>query len=584
MPHPIGNNESFSGAIWSIARPDPSAVRKLESEAALSPLLALALAARGISSPSGAREFLNASLAANLGDPFGLKDMKEAADRLVSAIERGERIAVFGDYDVDGITATVVALRLLRNLGADAFYYIPHRVDEGYGMSREAIDQIAAEGARLILTVDNGISSIEEVEYARSLGVDCIVTDHHQPADRLPRACAVVNPSRGDCTYGFPHLSGVGVAFKLAHAVLRRIGARPSDAKAFLKSLLDLVALGTVADVVPLVGENRALVRAGLARLERTENPGLEALMSLCNLNRHPLATEAITFHLAPRLNAAGRTDHASIAVELLTTSDPDRAFDLAHRLDELNNHRRALERRIFDQALRLIPVQCDLESDPVLVVAGDGWHLGVVGIVASRLSNHFSRPVIVLSQTDGLARGSARSTDALDIYEALNRCSALLETFGGHPQAAGLSLAAERVDDLRECINTVAGELIADEEQADAVAVDGACEPDDLTVEAVEDLAALEPCGIGNPSPLFALLGAEIIREPRTVGLNHLKLAVAAGHQDFDVIGFGMAGALEKMKRIAGQVDLLFRPAVSNWSGSPRVELHLHDFRPSGG
>jgi len=567
---------------WAIVQTDEAVVRRLEAEEAISPLLARTLASRGLTTTQQARNFLDPRLADNLGDPFCLKDMDRAADRLAQAIRRGERIAVFGDYDVDGITATVLLLRLLRWQGADPFYYIPHRVDEGYGLSCEAIDSLAGQGVGLLVTVDNGISSVAEVDYAQSKDLDCIVTDHHQPGSELPRARAVVNPNQSDCSYGFVHLSGVGVAFKLAHAVLRRLGVEDRKAKDFLLSMLDIVALGTVADVVPLVGENRALVRAGLARLERTENAGLAALLSLSDRYTKPLLTEAISFFLAPRLNAAGRTEHASLAVELLLTTDPARAMDLAHQLDELNDRRRAFERRIFDEGLALIPQQCNLDSDWVYVVMGRQWHLGVVGIVASKLSEHFGRPVVVLSESEGLARGSARSTPGFDMYSALTQCADMLKTFGGHRQAAGLSLRADGIGQLRERLNAIAAESLGGEESVEELAIDAVCDAEDLSVDAVEDLQALEPCGCGNPRPVFVLLGADPIREPRVVGSNHLKLTIASAHTDFDVIGFGMGDALSEMRQITGPLDVAFCPVVSNWSGSPRVELQLCDFRPS--
>ncbi len=565
---------------WAIARADKSALHRLECDASLSPLLARTLAGRGITTPQAARKFLDARLSDCVGDPFGLKDMAPAAERIAEAVRRQEPIGIFGDYDVDGITATVLLLRLLRWLGADPIFYIPHRVDEGYGLSCDALDVLVRRGVRLLVTVDNGISSVDEVAHARALGMDCVITDHHLPGPNLPCACAVVNPNRSDCPYGFSHLSGVGVAFKLAHAILRQMNVEESEGRAFLMSVLDIVALGTVADVVPLTGENRALVRAGLQRLEQTDSPGLAALLSICELHSGPLAAEAITYSLAPRINAAGRTEHASLAVELLLTSDPQRAIELAHQLDELNDRRRAVERKIFDEGLQLIPQQCNLEHDLVYVVLGRQWHLGVIGIVASKLSDHFGRPVLALSESDGVVRGSARSVPGLDIHAALSRCSDLLTSFGGHAQAAGLSLPVEHVSALRQRLNAIAEETAG--EAVEELAIDAVCEGEDLTVDAVEDLQALEPCGYGNPKPVFALLGADIVREPRIVGANHLKLAVAAGHQDFDVIGFGLGGRLEDLRQIGGPIDLAFRPVISEWGGSPRVELQLCDVRPS--
>jgi len=567
---------------WLIGQADEAVLRRLESDGTISPLLARVLANRGLTAREAARSFLDARLADNLRDPFGLRDMDRAAERVAEAIRRNESLAIFGDYDVDGITATVLLIRLFRRLGADPAYYIPHRVDEGYGLSRKAIEVLAAKGIRLLVTVDNGISSLDEVAHAKSLGLDCVVTDHHLPGPSLPGAWAVVDPNRADCTYSFPHLSGVGVAFKLAHAVLRQLKVEEGEARAFLTAQLELVALGTVADVVPLIGENRALVRAGLARLERTENAGLAALIRICECNTRPCQAETITYCLAPRLNAAGRTEHASLAVELLLTSDPRQAVELAHQLDGLNDRRRAVERRIFEEGLALIPRQCDMEKDLLYVVVGREWHIGVIGIVASKLSDHFRRPVVVLSQFDAAVRGSARSTPGFDIHAALTRCRELLDSFGGHPQAAGLSLRADRVDELRLRLSAIAAETLAEEEEFEELTVDAVCEAEDLTLDGVEGLQALEPCGYGNPKPVFALLNVDVIREPRVVGNNHLKLTIVAGHQDFDVIGFRMAGLVGELRQIAGPIDIAFRPVISDWGGAQRVELQLCDFRPT--
>lgn len=567
---------------WVTVPSNRELVQRLEHEHALPPLLARVLGSRGFENTDDARRFLDARLTDHLGDPFELKDMDRAADRVAAAVKSGEKTAIFGDFDVDGITSTVLLIRLLRWLGVEPIYYIPHRINEGYGMSSGAVDFLSEQGTQLLITVDNGISSIEEVEHAASLGIECVITDHHQVGETLPRALAVVNPNRSDCTYGFRNLSGVGVTFKLAHAVLRSLDVEAPKAKAFLKSCLDIVALGTVADIVPLVGENRALVRAGLQNLERTTNPGLAAMLSLDANSSRPFQAEVITYFLAPRLNAAGRTEHASLAVELLTTDDPERAIELAHLLDELNARRRAVERDIVDEAMGLLDEQCDMVSDVFYIIVGQDWHLGVLGIVASKLSRRFARPVAVLSEVNGVVRGSARSVPGFDIHKALTQCEDLLIAYGGHPEAAGLTLDPDRVDELRERLLAEAEKEMGDSEPVYELRIDAVCEADELSLDAVEDLQSLEPCGCGNPKPVFALMGIDLSSDPRIVGSNHLKFSVAGGAQDFEVIGFGMGELLGELRQCSGPIDLAFQPRISTWRGAKQVELQLEGFRPS--
>jgi single-stranded-DNA-specific exonuclease len=514
-------------------------------------------------------------------DPFLLEDMEKASTRILQAIRTGERICIFGDYDVDGLTATAVLLLTVRSLGADAAYYIPHRLREGYGLQREAIDQIAAAGAQLIVTVDNGISAVEEIAHARRLGLDVVVTDHHQPGPELPEAVAVVNPNRTDAYYPHARLSGVGVAFKVAHAVLKRAGVPRETGQAVLGDLLELVALGTLADIVPLEGENRILARWGLERLAQSRRAGLQALLELTGRIGKPATAHTVNFVLAPRLNAAGRTGEALLGLQLLLTDDRHEAAELARELNRLNDERRDLEKGILTDSLEVLGQRGHLEQDTVLVAAGEGWHLGVLGIVAARIMEQYNRPVIVLAVEREIARGSARSVEGYNIHRGLDSCKDLLLSYGGHAAAAGLRLRQKMLEEFRLAINEHAREVLGEERKEPPLTIDTQVDPEELDLGLIEALHALEPFGQENPEPVLALCGARLAGSPRIVGTGHLRLDLRAGDRMFRAIGFNLASLAPTCEAANENLDVAFVPRLNEWRGERSVELQMRDLRP---
>ncbi len=546
-------------------------------ELGLNPLLALVMAARGYSDPAEAQAFLEPSIRASR-DPSDLKDMDRAVERLVRAINNNEHVWVYGDYDVDGITATVMLLRFFKWLGKKADYYIPNRLTEGYGLNRSAIDRIAAAGAQLLITVDNGISSIEEVRHARQLGMDVLITDHHQSGDSLPEASAVVNPNRADALYDAAPLAGVGVAFKLIHATARGLGIPADKARSFLMGMLDLVALGTVADIVPLIGENRIFVREGLKRLKNTDKVGLKTLLDLAWGRDREVCSEAVSFSLAPRMNAAGRHDKAPLCVDLLMTEDSLKAVELTRQLNHLNDERRKLEADILESCLSFIDQRLETEQEDVIVIQGEGWHIGVVGIVASRILERYYRPVIVLAVDRNVARGSGRSIRGFDLHEALSVCRAHLMEYGGHKRAVGLTLRADDVPAFRRAINAYAAEKMDPAIMHPHLTIDAEISEGLLTLENIESLAALEPLGAGNPAPVFVLRNARLLEMPRTVGKNHVKMTILAGDMALPAIGFSMLGRYPEIDDPNAVFHIAFTPFINEWKGRRKVEVEIKD------
>lgn len=564
-------------AIWKVRAADSSVVDRLQSEGGFSPLVARVMAARGYESAEAAADFLEPALA-KAHDPLTLGPMASALERIAKAIDSEEAIWIFGDYDVDGITATAILKTTFEFLGVSVRTYIPHRLTEGYGLSVVAIEKIAKQGAGLIITVDNGISAIEEIEAAAGLGIDVIVTDHHQPGPVLPGACAVLNPHLSDANYPFLDLAGVGVSFKLCHAILKDRGVEPERARPFLRSLLDLVALGTVADSVPLTGENRIFVAHGMNVLRTTTRPGLRSLMDLMNLDAKSLKAGNLAFSFAPRLNAPGRTDRAEYALELLLATQPSEARELAILLDQMNDERRRIEADITDEALAMVEEEKD---DPVLVLAQDGWHQGVVGIVASRLIERYYRPSIVLSVEDDWAKGSARSIKGFDMHAALEHCQEHLERFGGHKMAAGLRLKTDRLDEFREAIHDYARSILQPEDLAPKVHLDATVDSADITLESVEQLSMLEPFGMANPKPLVAIEDLQLVEEPQVLKGKHLKMRlVAPDGRSFWAIGFSMGDRVSELNHRGGTLRLAANPFINRWGGRKKLELELKDFQ----
>jgi len=556
---------------WTVAAPRPQARAALEAMG-LPSLLAGILSARCRSSPEEARMILSPEQEPLL-DPMGLKDMDRAVERIRLALERRELVAVYGDYDVDGITSTCLLTRFLSSLGGRAIPYIPGRLEEGYGLNREAVALLAEQGVRLIVTVDCGITAVDEVEFARSFGIDVVITDHHACKDVLPDAAAVVDPHRPDCPYPFKGLAGVGVALKLAMAV-----AGPGRAPTVFDNYCDLAAVGTVADVMPMTGENRAIVSRGLARLNPPRHLGLSQLIRCAGLEDKPINSVSVGYTLAPRINASGRMGRAEVAVELLLTGDPRRAEELAEELCQLNRERQTIEGDIFQQCMDR------LEAAPqsgVILLADEHWHQGVVGIVASRLSEKFACPTFMVCLDQGMGKGSCRSWGGVNLFDLLSRCSHLLENFGGHALAAGFTVREENIPALAAALRRAMEEDHGEEELPSELAVDAAVCPQELTVSAVEALDWLEPCGSGNPRPVLLLRGAQVQAMAQVGRGRHLKLRLDSRGCPLDAIYFSADAA--RLGLFPGcRVDVAFYPQINEFRGVRSVQLQVIDLRPA--
>ncbi|MCL4424894.1 MAG: single-stranded-DNA-specific exonuclease RecJ [Firmicutes bacterium] len=587
---------------WLFQEADPEAVARLAAELGVSPLLAGVLCRRGLQDPVAAREFLSAGLEGLL-DPFRMPDMGAAVQRIRQALERQEKILVYGDYDVDGVTAVSLLVIALRHLGATVEYHLPLRLEEGYGLNSDAIRAAGAGGIRLIITVDCGISSFREVEYAKELGLEVIITDHHEPPAILPPALAILNPKRPDSEYPFRELAGVGVAFKLAWALGQdhhatkesRVASRDlmtqttrggtlSPLPDWLSNLLDLVALGTVADVVPLLGENRILVREGLTRLSQGLRPGIRALLEVTGLAGKTVTAGQVGFVLGPRVNAGGRLGDAARGVELLLSPDYEAALPLARELDEENKRRRAVEDEILQEAVALVEAEVDLEREWGLVLASHRWHPGVIGIVASRLVERFHRPTFLVALEKGSGKGSGRSISGFPLHEALAATGDLLQRYGGHEQAGGFSIDPANLAAFRERFGLFCRERLSPADLVPTLAVEEVLTLEAITLEVTADLGKMAPHGPGNPIPLFALAGMKVVQS-RTVGKEdrhlRLKLQEKSGRTVW-VVGFGLGHLLSRF--FPGQlVDVALQLERGIWNGEERVELHLKDFRVPG-
>jgi single-stranded-DNA-specific exonuclease len=543
-------------------------------------LVADLMVQRGIENTSDAEAFLRADLM-DLEDPNLLKDMEKAVERIIRGMEENEKIVVYGDYDVDGITSICVLVGVLASLGANVDYYIPDRVDEGYGMNSEAVRSIAKDGASLLITVDCGITAFLEVQLAESLGMDVIVTDHHEPHGELPSAVAVINPKRHDESYPFRDLAGVGVAYKLAQALLMTVKGTP-EALTPADRLLDLVALGTIADVSPLVGENRVFAKQGLAKINRTENLGLRSLIQVCGLRDRMITAGTVGFVLAPRLNAAGRIGDASLCVELLLTDSPERAMAIAKFLDNVNSERQEMEMKIFEEASSMVKTCGGQPIDSVLVLANERWHPGVIGIVASRLVEEFNRPTILISLDGDEGRGSGRSIPEFDLYKALSLCSDALLGFGGHKYAAGIAVSRHAIDGFREEINEVGRSVLSEDDFLPKVFCHQELALDEIDLDVAKGIAMLAPFGVANPTPMFLSTGV-VLKEYRGVGAGgrHLKLRLSQSGREHDGIGFDLGHLTSQMysHRVTA-IDIIYTIEVNEWNGIIRPQLNVKGLR----
>jgi single-stranded-DNA-specific exonuclease len=544
----------------------------------VAPIVARLLCQRGFAEPEAASRFLKPSLD-HLHDPLALADMSVAVDRILAAIANHERIAIHGDYDVDGVTSTVILRRALELLGADVRHFLPERLKDGYGLQPAAIERLHADGVGLVVSVDCGIRGADAARRARELGVDLIVTDHHEPDVELPPAFAVINPKRRDCSYPDKYLAGVGVALKLVQALCRRTGR-----ESWLPGFIKVAAIGTLADVVPLVGENRVIAKIGLDLLSRGPHKvGLRALLEVSGLTGKTIDSYHIGFMLAPRVNAAGRMSTPDIAARLLLAADEAMADDvrqLALQLDGENLRRQEEEAEILAAAKKVVTTDPEVGARSVLVVAGEGWHRGVIGIVASKLVDSFHRPAIVLSVEEGVAHGSCRSISSFDMLGALERCAHLLSRFGGHRQAAGLTIEASRVRELRAAVNDVADETLGPEDLMPRLRIDGDLTFRGITGGVAAGVAALAPFGAGNPRPVFAARGVEIIDGPRKLKDRHLKMALKQDGRIFRAVAWRAAERHEYLTEHKAALDVAFSLDQNQYNGETFVELTLADIR----
>ena len=564
--------------IWEARRCDEAHADVVARELGVSPVTARLLCIRGLGDLDGARRFLSPSLD-DLHDPFRLADMAAAVDRILTAIARHERVAIHGDYDVDGITSTVILRRALELLGADVVHYIPERLRDGYGLQPAALERLHADGVRLAISVDCGIRADEAARHAAALGLDLIITDHHEPDAALPPALAVINPKRHDCTYPDKNLAGVGVALKLVQALCHRAG-RTGWLPAFVK----IAAIGTLADVVPLIGENRVIAKLGLAML--TTGPhkiGLRALLESCGLAGKEIDSYHIGFVIGPRVNAAGRMSTPDIAARLLLAADEtmaDEARALADQLNAENLRRQKEEADIVAQARRIVDTDLDVGSRTVIVVGGEGWHRGVIGIVASKLVDALNRPAVVLSIDGEVAHGSCRSIPSFDMLSALESCSDVLTKFGGHRQAAGLTLEASRVRELRGRINRYADRYLQPDDLRPRLWIDGTLAFRSITPQVASELSALAPFGAGNSCPVFRTSGVEVVDGPRLVKDRHLKMALRQDGRVMRGIAWRAADREAFVSQYRAGIDLAYSLEQDTWNGERYLQLSVADFR----
>ena len=548
------------------AENDTPAIAALAAELQLPVAATKILWLRGLRDPDAARAFLNPQID-DLHDPFLLLDMDRAVERIRRAITHGEQMEIHGDYDVDGVTSTVLLKKAIEMAGGNAGWHIPHRLRDGYGMQPEAVDGAAVRGVRLLISVDNGIRAGAAIDRARELGIDVIVTDHHLPETTLPNAYAIVNPNRLDCGYPNKNLCGAGVAFKLAHAILSKAGWPEARLRKVLESFLKLVAIATIADIVPVTGENRIVVKHGLAGLNDVRNVGLRALLGAAGFaGKTPNETE-IAFRIAPAINASGRMDSAGAAVEMLLTTDAERAGEIAKRLLELNTERQGAERAIVKEILDRCLEQPVTDADCALVFWGEGWHRGVAGIVASRVVEKFHRPAVVLGVEDGVAVGSARSIEAFHLLDGLESMRDLFTKFGGHAHAAGLTIPADRLEEFRQRLNAYAAERLRPEDMQQTVAPDVVVTMDELSDELWNALQYIGPFGMDNRRPLFALRHVALAGDPQVWNEKHLKIVVRHRNRTKLLKGWGMAHLAEELAG-AQSVDVTLELDRDLWGG----------------
>jgi single-stranded-DNA-specific exonuclease len=566
---------------WQILRPDPRVVEKLSGILKCHPAIASILVNRNITSPEDASKFLYASLH-QLSPPFTLKDMDVGVHRISKAINHREKILIFGDYDVDGVTATTILLEFFRSVGADVSYYIPHRLTEGYGLQSSHIMNYAlAKKINLIITVDCGSGSHDAVAAANAAGIDVIITDHHVMPDTIPPAVAVINPMRYDCPSGFDNLAGVGVAFYLLICLRKQLRDenfwkdRPEPN---LKRICDLVALGTLADMVPLTNDNRILAKTGLDIIRSSSRPGMKALMGVCGIHKRAVNSEDVVFGLVPRLNSAGRVDHASLAVELLITNCMDHAGQIANSLNRMNRKRRSVETKMLAQIEDHLKVNPSLLGKNTLVLAHPDWHLGILGIVASRVVKKYCCPVVLITSSDGVGKGSARSIPGVNLYDGLCACAGDLESFGGHSMAAGLKIKTEKIERFKSKFENVVGDITTPDDFIPKITIDYELSFDDISEGLIDQIESLNPFGTGNPEPIFMATNITVVSW-KMVGKHHRRMLLkpSGGNtgNTFNAIHFNADTGIpvkQKFDRIA------FRLRWNRWNGRKTAQIIIEE------
>ncbi|MBE5040022.1 single-stranded-DNA-specific exonuclease RecJ [Ructibacterium gallinarum] len=560
---------------WLLREFDKKRVVEISKQYHISPLTAIILYNRGIHDDEAITRFLSKDLGV-MHDPYLLKDMEKAADRIWKARDEGEKITIYGDYDVDGITSIAILYKHLREMGIEVDYYVPDRMQEGYGVNKEALDKIHKGGTSLIITVDTGITAVEESEYAKELGLDVIVTDHHECKEQLPDVYAAIDPKRKDCVYPFKSLAGVGVVFKLIQAL---------DDKKSLPDLMDkyadLMCLGTVADISPLIDENRVIVTEGLKRFKTTKNVGLKALIDV-STNGKAITTSTIGYTIAPRINASGRLGCASRSVELFLTDDAEKAKKLAESLCEENTLRQQTEQKMFKEAMEYLEEHPEVKEDKVIVIPHKDWHHGIVGIVSSKITEKFYKPSILFAIDGDEAKGSGRSVSGFNLFGVLEQCSDLLEKFGGHELAAGLTIKSENIEAFRKKVNSCSKDQITEKMMTPTILLDAAIKVPYITLETVNDINRLQPFGVDNPTPAFAVRNIKIHKISVMSEGKHLRMTLLKDGKYLDAVGFGMGEYYQYLEE-GDFIDVAFALDINDYKGFQNVQLILKDIKKSG-
>ncbi len=557
---------------WIIAKPDSELVRSLAHSLDISGTIATLLANRGIRDSEEGLRFLHPKMEF-LADPFLMKDMSLAVDRIFARKEAKEKILIYGDYDVDGTTAVVILRKALEMLGAEISYHIPRRFVDGYGMNSQVVKQAALDGVRLIISVDTGIKAFEVVETANALGIDCVITDHHLPDNGLPRALAVLNPNRVDCGYPDKNLCGVGVAFKLVQALFMKAGL-----DRHLLSFLKIVALGTIADVVPLVGENRVFAKIGLEGLRSPANFGLKSLIKVCGVDCRSITSFDVGYRLAPRINAVGRMGGGEQVVELFSSTDAEQSRHLAGEMDRFNRDRQQIELQILKEVDNQFNASPGLAKERVIVIDGDSWHRGVLGIVATKISERYTRPAIVIARENGVGYGSGRSPKGFHLLNALESCRELFDRYGGHAQAAGFQLPTRHIVELRRRLSAYARQVLDEKDLQPRLDVDLELRLSDLDDEIYQQMEGLSPFGTANPQPIFAARDITVIAEPRILKGKHLKFRVEQDGKAFDAVGWNFAESHPQVLQNKSRVSLAFALTTNSYQGMTALQLNVKD------